>query len=236
MMHRCAVAIFVAALAFPACGSGGSEEGDSGADAADDAAGSAAAGGQDVGSGGSAGAPAEQPVEPTCDQTCDKLCTPHDPCTPKPAPSTLPTEDWVKGFVLVNYEYWPYADGAPSYPDDIGWSYKSGSAPAEACMAEAYEDLVQILQDPPQELLDLKKEKNVYAFYMWNNDYTGAPENGVAPEKFRHLWLYTTEGGGYLIKWISETNNDGTCILPTRDDLIAFASGCIESHPNCNKD
>ena len=222
--------IAVTAMGLAACGGG--EEGDGQSKDDGDASSSAAATG---GPGGSGGAPTEQPVEPTCDQTCDKLCVPHDPCTPKPTPNSLPTEEWVKGFLLVDFEYWPYKDGPPSYPDDIGWTFGSGSEPAEACMAEAYEDLVQILQDPPQELIDLREEKDVYAFYIWNNDYTGAPENGVAPEKYRHLWLYTTQNGGYLIKWISETNNDGTCILPTRDDLIAFATGCIESHPNCDE-
>jgi hypothetical protein len=238
MINRFVAAMAAAVMVSPACGgSGADSEDDGGATSKNDGdVESAGAGGQSTGAGGHAGAPAEQPVEPTCDQTCDNLCTPHDPCTPKPAPSSLPTEEWVNGFVLVNYEYWPYDNGPPSYPDDIGWSYVAGSEPAEACMAEAFEDLVQILQDPPDELLELKKTKNVYAFYLWNNDYTGARENGLAPEKYRHLWLYTTEGGGYLIKWISETNNDGTCILPTRDDLIAFASGCIDSHPNCNKD
>lgn len=40
-------------------------------------------------------------------------------------------------------------------------------------------------------------------------------------------------GDGGLIKWISQTERDGTCKLPTRDDLVLFAKNCQPKFPKC---
>jgi hypothetical protein len=177
-----------------------------------------------------------EPVEPIavhlevwCDGSCALPCG-TAACVPRPHEGTMPVEEWINGFVLVNYEYWPYGNGNPSYPDDIGWGFWAGSEPAQACMAEAYYVIRDILQDPPQELLDLKEKHDVYAFFQCNNDYTGASRDEMAPDDYRALWLYNSN----LIKWISETNIDGRCVLPTRQDLVKFATGCMTSFPNCD--
>ena len=38
----------------------------------------------------------------------------------------LPNQEWVNDYIIVDYEYWPYADGNQSYPNDIGWGYFAG--------------------------------------------------------------------------------------------------------------
>lgn len=164
----------------------------------------------------------------SCDNPCD-----GEPCTPKPAPNVLPGEEWFGQFVIADYEYWPYNNGQPSYPDDIGWGYLAGTPQAKACMAEARENLVEILEDPPAELVLLNTThdtQGTYAFYNWNNDYTDAAADGMAQETFRHLWIWEES----FIKWISETNRDGRCILPTRQDLVTFADACLATYPNCH--
>lgn len=50
------------------------------------------------------------------------------------------------------------------------------------------------------------------------------------PELYEGLWLYQ-EG---LIKWMSHTERDGTCRIPTRDDLVVFARSCLKTFPSCD--
>jgi hypothetical protein len=164
-----------------------------------------------------------------CDGSCDNPC-PNQPCVPGPAPSSLPSQEWIGDFVIAGFEYWPYANGTPNYPDDILWNYPEGTAPARACMAASRKRLKEILQNPPMELVQLKQAygtQGTYAFYNWNNDYTGASGNGLA--YWTTLWMWEES----FIKWVSETNTDGTCNIPTKDDLIQLASTCMTQYPNC---
>jgi hypothetical protein len=185
--------------------------------------GSGASGGAS-GAGGSGGG-----MEPC--GSCDNPCG-DEPCVPAEAPATLPGQEWFGDFVIADFEYWPYANGAPNYPDDIGWGYSAGTPQAKKCMAAARARLVEILQNPPAEMVALKDAygtQGTYAFYNWNNDYTGASANQLAPEQFQHLWLWEES----FTKWISETNNDGKCVLPDRDDLVSYAAACMSQYPNC---
>lgn len=163
--------------------------------------------------------------------SCDDPC-PGEPCVPEEPPPSLPSQEWIGAFVIADFEYWPYVNGQPSYPDEIGWGYLAGTSQARKCMAAARKNLVEILQDPPEEMVALEAAhgtQGTYAFYNWNNDYTGASRNALAPEQFQHLWLWEES----FTKWISETNTDGRCVLPTRDDLISYAAACMSQYPNC---
>lgn len=132
------------------------------------------------------------------------------------------------GFSYGGCEYWPFAVSASPYPDHIVWGCSPGSSPqANACMAAGMRRLAVILQDPPQELLDLKAQRGISSFFNWNNDYYGAPDGRQGTER---LWLYN----GSLIKWITMTDRDGSCRLPTREDLINFAKGCLEATPGAD--
>jgi hypothetical protein len=137
----------------------------------------------------------------------------------------MPKEKSVGGFSFGGCEYWPFAVSASPYPDHIVWGCSPGSSPqANACMAAGMRRLAVILQDPPQELLDLKEQRGISSFFNWNNDYYGAPEGRVGTER---LWLYN----GGLIKWITMTDRDGSCRLPERSDLVNFAKRCLQATP-----
>jgi len=48
------------------------------------------------------------------------------------------------------------------------------------------------------------------------------------------LWLYAGDrGDGGVIKWMSATERDGTCGLPSRGDLVIFAKACAGTFPKC---
>jgi hypothetical protein len=159
---------------------------------------------------------------------CSSPCG-RTPCYASQFGAAPPDTESVNGFYISSFEYWPWNNGAPSYPDDIGWGFYAGSEAAKNCMAASRAQLVEILNDPPPELLEFKKQHGVYAFYNWNNDYTDAANDAMAPLDYQYLWLYNEN----LIKWISETNRDGRCIIPSREELAKFASECISSYPNC---
>jgi hypothetical protein len=139
-----------------------------------------------------------------------------------------PVGETINGFSTGGFEYWPYKETPPLYPSKIQWGYDSGSEPAKKCMAAAFADLKEILRDPPPELVQLKEKYGIRSFFNWNNDMTDAPTRVRA--QIREIWLYQ----GRLIKWISETKRDGTCLLPERSDLVAFAKGCLEAPSSCN--
>lgn len=146
---------------------------------------------------------------------------------PPSGSEALPEETFINGFSIGGEEYWPYKEPEPIYPDKVLWGFDSGSDPARKCMADSIRALADILQDPPQSLLELREKHGIDSFFMWNNDYTGAPRDGMG--RFRRIWLYERS----LIKWISETNKDGTCGIMTRDDLDRFATRCLTAFPGC---
>lgn len=137
----------------------------------------------------------------------------------------FPTDYSINGFSLGGYEYWPFKEEQPIYPDKVKWGYESGSAPAKKCMAAAKTALIEILKDPPAELLELKAKTGISSFFQWNNDYTDAASNAMQSSGMRVLWLYN----GRLMKWISETNKNGTCLIPERKDLRALARDCLKN-------
>ena len=137
----------------------------------------------------------------------------------------FPTDYSINGFSLGGYEYWPFKEAQPIYPDKVKWGYESGSAPAKKCMAASKTALIEILKNPPAELLELKAKTGISSFFQWNNDYTGASRNAMQSSGMRVLWLYN----GRLMKWISETNKDGTCRIPERKDLRALARDCLKN-------
>lgn len=168
-----------------------------------------------------------------------------DICNPTPAPKELKSGRYVNGFALTGFEYWqwkkpdPYAGG-----NEVAWGYngdgqpKTGVMPTDAsraCMAESFRTLEAILQnDPPEELKELQKKHGVEQFWFWNNDMTDAKSSVKVPKQNSELWLFQGDrGDGGLIKWISSTERDGTCKLPTRSDLVLFAKNCIDKFPSC---
>lgn len=56
-------------------------------------------------------------------------------------------------------------------------------------------------------------------FFNWNDDYAMASYDGDGPS----LWAWRTG----LVKWISQTNRDGTCELPTMELVRSAAMDCL---------
>ncbi|MCW5836985.1 MAG: hypothetical protein KIS78_31615 [Labilithrix sp.] len=166
-------------------------------------------------------------------------------CRPTPAPADLKSGRTINGFVLTGFEYWqwkkpdPYAGG-----NEVAWGYngdgqpKTGVVPTDAsraCMAESFRTLEAILtNDPPEELKELSEKHGVRQFWFWNNDMIDAKASVKPSKQNSELWLFQGDrGDGGLIKWISSTERDGTCKLPTRNDLVLFAKNCIGKFPGC---
>lgn len=166
-------------------------------------------------------------------------------CQPVPAPATVKSGKSINGFALTGFEYWQWKKPDPyDGGNEVAWGYngdgepKTGVMPTDvsrACMAESFRTLEAILtNDPPEELKELKAEHGVQNFWFWNNDLTDAKSTVKVPKGNSELWLYEGDrGDGGLIKWISQTNRDGTCVLPTREDLVLFAKACKSDFPNC---
>ena len=168
-----------------------------------------------------------------------------DICKPTPAPADLNSGRKVNGFALTGFEYWQWKKPDPyDGGNEVAWGYngdgepKTGVMPTDAsraCMAESFRTLEAILEnDPPQELKDLQAKHGVQQFWFWNNDMTDAKASVKVPKNNSELWLFMGDrGDGGLIKWISSTERDGTCKLPTRNDIVLFAKNCLTKFPSC---
>ena len=191
--------------------------------------------------------PDAAPAEDSC--ACPSTCqseTEKDKkavCKPGPAPEDVPSATYGK-FQITGFEYWQWVKGAHVYDGgaSVAWGYNGEgepqasppvlpTKPSQACMAEANKVLADILKnDVPPELEAFRAaHPAVKAFWQWNNDMTGTKPGVEASDEYQSLWLYDSR----LIKWISHTNRDGTCRLPTRADIVKFAKGCMTAFPNC---
>ena len=119
-------------------------------------------------------------------------------------------------FNLGGTEFWQRWPGG----HDPTHSFSAGTDAGRRCMQASAIRFETIMANPPQELIALRDNTNWSgSFYNWNDDYTQAPVEDAAGAE---LWAWSTG----LIKWISQTAQDGSCHLPTRDLVIAAAIEC----------
>lgn len=124
----------------------------------------------------------------------------------------------VDGFSLGGTEFW--------FRDDDGgidktFSYGNGSEDGRKCMLASAIRFEAIMADPPPSMVELRDNTNWGgSFFNWNEDKT--VRNWPARAG---LWAWTTG----LMKWISVTNPDGTCSLPTVDIVEAAAADCLRT-------
>jgi hypothetical protein len=141
----------------------------------------------------------------------------------------------VNGFELSGAEYWVFVAGHEFvYPDDVLWGFmgeeKNNGEPSNLapeatrnCALKAYNRLVEFLQNPPADLVELQGRGATPRFFLWTNDYTqAAPEEEERPNKFWH-WNrgpkdYTK---GYW-KWESTLDHSGTCLIPDDTQIAAM--------------
>lgn len=128
--------------------------------------------------------------------------------------------DW---FAWGDLAYAAYAEpGATIAPSEMIRPFAAGSEAARLCMAKASRQLVSYLVYPSRQLLEVRRRLGLrkLALHRWNNDYTGASADGVGE---RRRLAYDASAEPKSITFISETNRDGTCLIPSRDAFDAVA-------------
>jgi len=122
------------------------------------------------------------------------------------------------GFRLTGTEFWQkWAGGEnPTYSFNVGTDY------GRRCMLASAKRFEAIMADPPQGMLDLRTESNWSgSFFNWNDDYS---LSDWGDGQSARLWAWRTG----LIKWISQTNKDGSCYLPTLEMVESLSERCLQ--------
>lgn len=134
-----------------------------------------------------------------------------------PAPTAYEYPDGG-AFHLSGTEFWQKWSGGknPTY------SFSEGTDAGRRCMQASAIRFAAIMKDAPEELVKLDADTNWSgSFYNWNDDYSNPDSYGDGSGA--RLWAWRTS----LIKWISQTKKDGSCLLPTKDLVIAAAKACL---------
>ncbi len=120
------------------------------------------------------------------------------------------------GFGLGGTEFWQKWAGGhnPTY------SYNEGTEAGRKCMRASAIRFEAIMGDPPASMVTLRDETNWGGrFFNWNDDFSEGSSNARGAV----LWAWRTG----LIKWISQTDRDGTCHLPTLEIVERAAAACL---------
>jgi len=140
-----------------------------------------------------------------------------------PAGTVAPTSyDYPEGgsFNLGGTEFWQKWSGGhnPTY------SFSEGTDKGRLCMQASAIRFEEIMKDPPANLVKLDADTNWGgSFFNWNDDYSG--EGAFGDASGARLWAWRTS----LIKWISQTKKDGSCLLPTRDMVERASTACLST-------
>ena len=134
--------------------------------------------------------------------------------TLSPESYAVPPQD--SGTRLGGTEFWQRFPGG----EMPLFSYAGGTELGRRCMYASAVRFAAIMADPPEQILEVMDTTNWSgSFFNWNDDFSGGEGSATGAR----LWAWRTG----LIKWISQTHNDGTCHLPTRDMVIAAAEDCL---------
>jgi hypothetical protein len=120
------------------------------------------------------------------------------------------------GFSLGGTEFWQkWPEGQnPTY------SFRDGTPYGKRCMLASAIRFEAIMKEPPTTLIALKENSDWSgSFFNWNDDYS---KSGWGDGRSARLWAWRTT----LVKWISQTNKDGSCFLPTLDMVEKLAENC----------
>jgi hypothetical protein len=134
------------------------------------------------------------------------------------SPDTYPRPRVAK-FGMGGSEYWQ------KWPGGKGplFGYPGGSEQGRRCMAAAALRFQLLLADPPESMMKLKETTRWNgSFFNWVDDFSN--ENSWGSASGARLWAWRTG----LIKFISQTDTDGTCYLPTRSMMESLAEDCLE--------
>ena len=137
--------------------------------------------------------------------------------TPAPTSYEAPSGS---AFYLSGTEFWQKWDGGknPTY------SFSEGTDAGRRCMQASAVRFGEIMKTAPAELVKLDADTNWSgSFYNWNDDYSGP--NAYGDASGARLWAWRTS----LIKFISQTKKDGSCLLPTLEMVVRQAKACLET-------
>ena len=129
----------------------------------------------------------------------------------------------VTSFGMGGSEYWQ------KWPGGQGplFGYGGGSEQGRRCMAAAALRFQLLMADPPESMQELKANSNWSgSFFNWVDDYSNEESWGSA--RGARLWAWRTG----LIKFISQTDRDGSCFLPTRSMMELLAEDCLRRAEN----
>lgn len=183
----------------------------------------------DAGSGSDAApaADAGPPVDPAIAAICARLPGFEEACNVEQElvtirATTAPVyEDLFPGVTAYNMNGWEWWQQWPG-----GYSptmeYEQATPPGMVCSVASALRFAAVMHAPPADLVRLLNETTWEGrFYNWNDDFSmpASEGDGSAAE----LWAWQD----YLIKWISQTNRDGTCYLPTYSMLEAALTNCL---------
>lgn len=122
----------------------------------------------------------------------------------------------VDRFALNGTEFWQRWSGGHSPT----FSFSEGTEQGRRCMQASAIRFETIVGDPPEGLIELLEGSEWGgSFFNWNDDYTRGTSDGTGAR----LWAWRTG----LVKWISQTNRDGSCYLPTRAMVDRLIESCL---------
>jgi hypothetical protein len=154
---------------------------------------------------------AEDPYAQARDVTLARITFPDG----TPAPSSYQRPTGGAGLSLGGTEFWQRWSGGLSPTFNFG----EGTEAGRRCMQASAIRWGVIMANPPAEIVALDDESNWGgSFFNWNDDHSLASYDGSGPR----LWAWRTG----LIKWISQTNRDGSCNLPTLEMVQRLAVDC----------
>ncbi len=121
-------------------------------------------------------------------------------------------------FNMNGWEWWQ------KWPGGLNPTYESDEASdmGMRCSVASALRYAAIMEDPPANVRRLLAETTWEGrFFNWNDDYSNLHSEGEADGAVLWAWEW------YLIKWISQTDADGNCYLPTQSMLEDAADNCL---------
>ena len=122
------------------------------------------------------------------------------------------------GFTLSGTEFWQKWAGG----ENPTYQFTEGSDHGRRCMVASAKRFGAILGEHPESMVNLRNNSSWSgSFFNWNDDYS---QSDWGDGQSARLWAWRTT----LIKWISQTNKDGSCYLPTLEMVERLSENCLQ--------
>ncbi len=147
------------------------------------------------------------------------------------------------GFRLSGAEYWPYVAGeAFAYPEHVLWGFLGednsygrptpATSAAQDCAMQSYNKLVELMNNPPAELITLQERGATTAFYLWTDDYSQAAVG--TQERASKMWHWNSGEKNYAAgfwKWEAKVTRAGECLTPNLTQIPAMLQQVLAVFP-----